>query len=89
MLLTRTPLSSFKRSVPNVLYLVPTFSVILRRRSSGSVGALSVAVGIILGQSRKQTGETDLPVLLVAEVNAGLLPEGFLGSPCSGKCGCP
>ena len=86
MLLTRTPLSSFRRSVPNILYLVPTFSVILRRRSSGSVGALSVAVGIILGQSRKQTRETGLPVV---EVNAGLLPEGFLGSPFSGKWGCP
>ena len=48
--------------------------MILRRRSSGSVGALSVGVGIVLGQSRKQTGETALPVVLVAEVNAGLLP---------------
>ena len=88
MMLTRTPLSSFRRSVPNILYLA-MFSVILRRRSSGSVGALSVGVGIRLGQSRKQTGETSLPVVLVAEVNAGLLPEGFLGSPFSGKCGCP
>ena len=65
--------------------------MILRRRSSGSVnvGTLSVGVGIILGQSRKQTGETALPVVLVAEVNAGLLPEGFLGSSFSGRCGCP
>ena len=45
-----------------------------------------MVVGVGGGQSRKQTGETGLPVV---EVNGGLLPEGFLGSAFSGKCGCP
>ena len=49
MLLTLTPLSSFRRSVPNIFYLIPTFSVILRRSSCGKVGALSVGVDIIIG----------------------------------------
>ena len=81
MLLTRTPLSSFRRSVPNILYLVPTFSGILSRRSCGNVGALSVGKDIILGQSRKLTGEISLSVMLVVKSYAGLLLKGFLGSP--------
>ena len=92
MLVTRTPLSSFRRSVPNILYLIPTFSGILSRSSCGKVSGLSVGVDIVLGQSRKLTGEIGLPVVLVAESNAGLLPKGFLGSllsSFSAKCGCP
>ena len=81
MLLTRTPLSSFRRSVPNILYLIPTFSGILSRRSCGKVGAQSVGKDIILGQYRKATGEIGLSVILVDKTNAGLLLKGFLGSP--------
>ena len=54
--------------------------MILRRRSCGKVGALSVGEDIILGQSRKLTGEIGLSVMLVAETNAGLLQKGSLGS---------
>ena len=57
-----------------------------------SVVYLWERVDIVVGQSRKLTEEICLPVVLVAEIIAGLLPEGFLGSFLSsffGKCGCP